>query len=143
MQGKNTNPWLFVFLIQTCDSVFWEINQNTLKPQSPVDDLCIFFTTRLPHGANTFIVSLTAFPSRYVFCHMSHPRIHPRTEERCRFRSKRAEVSCGCFFVFLAPKPLKVGDLVPGHALCIAWYTNSTQRHFFFSREDDPAVAHQ
>lgn len=107
--------------------------KNTLKLQLPDNNLRIFFTTRLSSGTNTFIVCSTAFPSRSVFCHMSHPRTPPRTETRCRFQSKPAEVSWGCFFAFLSPKLLRVGDLVPGHAICIIWYTNSTQRFFFFS----------
>lgn len=40
-----------------------ENEQKHNKPQLPVNDLCIFVTTRLARGTNTFIVCLTAFPS--------------------------------------------------------------------------------
>lgn len=82
---------------RSCDTVLWLINRNRRKPQSPVEDLCIFLTTRLPCGTNTPVVCLTAFPSRDVFCHASRCRIRTRTEKRRRFQSKRAAVSCGSF----------------------------------------------
>lgn len=137
-RSKLQNPCnVTIRITRSCDTVLWLINQNGMKPQPPVEDLCIFFTTRLPCGTNTLVVCLTAFPSRNVFCHVSRRRIHTRTEKRRRFQSKRVAVSCGSFSHLCRRMPLKVGDFVPVHALCMIWYTNSTQRFFL------AAVAHQ
>lgn len=109
-------------ITRSCDTVLWLINQNRMKPQSPVEDLCIFSQTRLSSAWQLFPLAMC-----FAMCHV----VTFTRGRRSAADSKVNEWQCpaAAFHISAAECHSKLGTLFP--SMHYAWYGTQTVRKDF------------